>query len=236
MSNSQPLVSIITCTHNSQKYLDRCLSSIDSQNYPNYEHIIVDGLSTDLTMEILNKYKHAHSKRKIIILQSQPLGIANAFNIGVRASNGDIIHFLNSDDYYYNNTSLSRAVVYFQNNPITNWIVGNQVFLIKNTTIIFRNNVFLRVFLPKFIHIFPCLSHTNMFYKSSIFKKYGFFNESYKNSLDFDHQLRIIKHEPLKMLDDNFSVFRIHLHSTTFNPHNYIRLIKEDFRAIVSNL
>ena len=103
-------ISIITPTFNSEKYLERCIKSIQSQDYNNIEHIIIDGESTDETKNIINKYQN----NKTILISERDDGIWDAMNKGLKIASGDIVGFLNSDDYYYPN-ALKTVVKYFNN-------------------------------------------------------------------------------------------------------------------------
>jgi glycosyltransferase involved in cell wall biosynthesis len=106
-------ISIITPTFNSEKYLERCLKSIYSQNYSNIEHIIIDGNSKDKTKKIIKKYKN----KKTILISKKDKGIWDAMNKGLKIASGDIVCFLNSDDYYYPN-AIRTVIKYFEKNNI----------------------------------------------------------------------------------------------------------------------
>lgn len=95
-SSNSPLVSIITPTLNSEKYLEQTIKSVLSQTYPSIEYIIIDGGSTDGTLEIIEKYKSS-----IAHFASEPdRGIYDAMNKGVSAAKGELIGIINSDDWY----------------------------------------------------------------------------------------------------------------------------------------
>jgi glycosyltransferase involved in cell wall biosynthesis len=106
-------ISIITPTFNSEKYLERCIKSIWSQDYNNIEHIIIDGDSNDETKNIIKKYQN----NKTILISEKDDGIWDAMNKGLKISSGDIVGFLNSDDYYYPD-AIRTVVKYFNNNNI----------------------------------------------------------------------------------------------------------------------
>jgi glycosyltransferase involved in cell wall biosynthesis len=106
-------ISIITPTFNSEKYLERCIKSIQSQDYNSIEHIIVDGDSNDETKNIIKKYQN----NKTILISEKDNGIWDAMNKGLKIASGDIVCFLNSDDYYYPN-AIKTVVKYFNNNDI----------------------------------------------------------------------------------------------------------------------
>ena len=231
---SRPLISIITCTKNSEKYLKKCLRSVEVQTYKNIEHILVDGLSTDNTLKILNDYIHSNKKRRIKLVQSEPKGIANAMNIGYKNSTGEVIHFLHSDDYYYSKSTLKRVVEYFDQNPGKNWLVGNSVVSYMGRVFSLPVTILMKGHLEQLICTYNIISHENTFVKREIFEKYGLFDETLKVNMDFDYWLRIIKdkdNQPI-VIDDNFTVFIVHKGSTSSNPRNWPNAIKEYYNVL----
>jgi glycosyltransferase involved in cell wall biosynthesis len=106
-------ISIITPTLNSDKYLERCIKSIQNQNYNNIEHIIIDGESNDETKNIIKKYQN----NKTILISEKDDGIWDAMNKGLKIASGNIVGFLNSDDYYYPD-AIKTVVKYFNNSNI----------------------------------------------------------------------------------------------------------------------
>jgi len=97
-----PLLSIIIPVYNVEDYLEECLDSILSQDFYDYEVILVDDVSTDGSGDICNKYVEKHSNFKVIHLNSKGLP-SGARNIGLQNASGEYVHFCDSDDYYLNN-------------------------------------------------------------------------------------------------------------------------------------
>ena len=95
MNLHYPLISIITASLNQGKYIIDCIESVLRQEYPAFEHIVIDGGSTDNTLEILKKYPH------LKWISEPDRGQSHAINKGLRVSRGRIVAYLNSDDYYY---------------------------------------------------------------------------------------------------------------------------------------
>jgi glycosyltransferase involved in cell wall biosynthesis len=234
--SSTPLVSIITCVKNNQKFLQQCLDSVVSQSYNNIEHLIIDGYSTDNSKRIIQKYVLQHPSKNIKVYSLPPHGIANALNFGIRHSHGKYIHIVHADDYYYSKDSVQKAVDMFHSNPGTVWLLGDHLLDFSGKVITLHNSTFTHKFGRKLIWLLPWMSHQNMFYDASIYKNNGMYDETYKNSLDYGQWLRLIRRVPLKIVDEKFSVFRVHTRSTTFNPLHYPRLIAENIRAVVTNL
>ena len=113
MDQIKKKITIITVVKNAENTLENCIKSVLSQNYNNLEYIVIDGNSSDRTKEIINKYKNNISR---IIIEDDD-GIWDAMNKGIKLADGEIIGFLNSDDYYFNNT-LEIVNNYFSKNNI----------------------------------------------------------------------------------------------------------------------
>ena len=118
--------SIITVTKNSEETIKDTLSSVSIQRYSNLEHIIKDGLSDDSTSNIVKSYL----SNKISLISKLDLGIYDAMNQGYEYSNGDVIAFLNSDDFYADDLVLEDVAKVFSNNAI-DYVYGNVVMVNK---------------------------------------------------------------------------------------------------------
>ena len=236
MATKQPLVSIITCVKDNYAFLPQCLASIASQDYPNVEHIIIEGHSQDGSLSLIKKYQRQYPNRQIKLYIHPPHGIANALNYGISRASGKYIHIVHADDYYCSKDSVKRAVSILRKNPQSKWIVGNHLLDLGGKVITLHNNFFTKTFGKSLIWLVPWMSHQNMFYDIDLYKNGGMYNESYSNSLDYDQWLRLIKDHPIMVVDENFSVFRIHKNSTTFNPKNLSRLLTENAKAVATNI
>jgi len=88
------IISIITCTFNSEKYLRNALQSVENQTYQEIEHIINDAYSTDSTLDIIREYIERNKNRYVIkLIQSEPKGVGNALNVATKEATGEIIHY-----------------------------------------------------------------------------------------------------------------------------------------------
>jgi glycosyltransferase len=119
-------VTIITPTFNSAKTLSHNLNSVARQSYKNIEHIIVDGNSSDSTISVV----HKNSNKKIRLISEPDNGIYDAMNKGVSLASGDIIAFLNSDDFYIDSKVISDVSEKFSNNSIQ-YVYGDIDFISK---------------------------------------------------------------------------------------------------------
>lgn len=198
-NNKRLKISVITVTKNSEKFLKKNLSSVNSQSYKNYEHIIIDGKSSDKTLDIIKK-----NKKKIAYYESQKdKGIYDAMNKGIKKCTGDIIGILNSDDYYYKDT-LKIVNKYFNENKKIDFLFGS----------VFKHKLLSGFYPEKIFWTFGFYtSHSvGFFIRRKSQNKLGFYNLKYKYSSDYDLFYRMIVKKRFKGMatkqNEIFGVFR----------------------------
>lgn len=176
-----PLVTIITVTYNSDLFLEDTIKSVLGQTYNNIEYIIIDGGSTDGTLEIIERYSDA-----IDLWISEPdRGIYDAMNKGLKFATGEIIGIINSDDWYLKNAIEEVVQSYKEDKTFNQIVVGNINRCSENGDILrpVRNNSDL--IKGKYNRKMP-LTHPSTFVSSLIYKKIGNFNTDYKICADYD--------------------------------------------------
>ena len=226
-----PLISIITCTFNSEKYLKKALESIQKQTYRNIEHIINDSYSTDKTLEIIKTYIEQNKKEySIKFIQSQPNGVANALNVATSEATGDVVHFLHSDDYYYKKDSLEKAASYFMKNPNLIWLTGNFLVEIKRFKIVIPLTHLLRINPEKALSVMNIISHENTFMSRDAIQLYGGFSEDKNFVVEYSLWLKLIRDCKPLIVNDEFTVFIIHKGSTSTG--SFIKFSKAILRAL----
>jgi len=214
--NNCPMISIITCTLNSEKYLENALESVQKQTYKNIEHIINDSYSTDKTLEIIKKYiEQNENEHSIKFIQSPPNGVANALNVATKEAAGDIIHYLHSDDYYSEEESLEKAASHFIKNPNLVWLTGNFLVEIKGKIIAIPQTHLLRINPEKALSAMNIISHENTFMRREAVQLYGGFNEDKNAVVEYSLWLKLIKDYKPLIVNDEFTVFIIHKGSTS---------------------
>ena len=179
MTKKNPKITIITVVKNNERDIEKNIKSLINQSYQNYEHIIVDGSSTDKTMEIVNKYKSKIHK----IISEQDGGLYDAMNKGIKNSSGDIIGILNSDDYF-NHDALEIVKTYFEHDPTIDFLFGSVI-----------KHKHLYGFHPWKIHWtfgFYTAHSVGFFIKRESQLKVGYYNLKYKYSSDYDLFYRMI--------------------------------------------
>ncbi len=204
-----PKISLITPSFNQGKFIKETIESVLSQNYPNLEYFVIDGGSTDNTLKILKSYGN-----KIKWLSEKDKGQTNAINKGLRKATGEIITYLNSDDMYLPNT-LNTVAEYFMENDEAQWLTGDyfiidekgkkiQSYIASYKKILRRRPTFGRLTIANYI-IQP-----STFWRRSLLKDMGLLDESLHYCMDYDYWIRIIQKNKLHVLDNHFSLFRIH--------------------------
>ena len=189
-------ISIITVTLNSASVIQRCLTSVRIQKYKNIEHIIVDGKSDDETLTILESQRNNFAS----LISESDDGIYDAMNKGIKITTGDIIGFLNSDDFYANNKVLSTVANIFMNNPTIDACYSDLIYVDKltasKTVRYFKSSKFQ----PGLFSKGWCPPHPTFFVRRSIFEKYGNFDLDLKIASDVDLMIRFLEVHKIQCL------------------------------------
>lgn len=196
----KPLISILTVVKNGEKFLEECILSVAKQEYDNYEHIIVDGGSTDSSIAILKKYNE-----KIDYWCSKPdLGIYDGFNTALSLARGKYLGFVNSDDILMPQ-ALTFLINYVNQYPEKDFIFGA---VRKHWGVLFG----YKPWKIKFSWGFYSSHSTGFFIKTDSAKKIGLYNLKYKYSSDYDYFYRMIVHNKMKGIgtkeNELFGIFR----------------------------
>ncbi len=179
-------VSVITASYNSEATIRDTLKSVQEQTYGNIEHIIVDGLSKDSTMEIVKEFDSVST-----VVSEKDNGIYDAMNKGIALATGDLIAILNSDDFYASDKVIEKVVDKIKSSN-TDTVYGDLKFVdpIQKDKVVrtwnagtFQKNKFLYGWMPP---------HPSFFVKSELYKKFGNFDTSFKNSADYELMLRFL--------------------------------------------
>jgi glycosyltransferase involved in cell wall biosynthesis len=185
-------VSIITVVLNAEKTIADTIRSVASQTYPFIEHIVIDGGSTDGTQKIILSHKH-HIARFI----SEPdMGMYDAMNKGYRFATGDLIGYLHSDDVYADNEVITCVVENFQIHKV-DAIYGDLVYVSPDDLQHVVRYYDSKPFNPDMIAKGYMPAHPTLFFKESVYRKYGLFKTDYKIAADFEYVARVFGNEPI---------------------------------------
>ena len=215
--------SVITVVLNDIKNIEKTILSLKNQTYKNYEHIIIDGKSSDKTLDIIKK-----NKKKIAYYESRKdKGIYDAMNKGIKKCTGDIIGILNSDDYYYKDT-LKIVNKYFNENKKIDFLFGS-VFKHKLLSGFYPEKIF-------WTFGFYTTHSVGFFIKKESQIKIGPYSLKYKNSSDYDLFYRMILKFKMKGVatkkDEIFGEFRKGGFSSKFT---YLEFLKENTQIRIDN-
>jgi len=180
-------ISIVTPTYNSEKVIGQCISSLLNQTYTDFEHIIVDNVSSDSTVSIVQNVYKNHSKiNKLKVICEKDCGISDAFNKGIKTANGEVIGILNSDDKYYHESVLEKVTNCFKDNIVL-FVHGNIYFEDK----LYGSNIRKPLLCP-ITRAMP-YNHPTMFFRKEVYTQHGFFDTGYKFAMDFEFICRLSK-------------------------------------------
>ena len=180
-------ISIITVCYNNSQTIEATIKSVVSQDYKNIEYILVDGASTDNTLQIIDRYKEQLST----IVSEKDNGIYFAINKGIALAQGDIIAILHADDFYADKTVISQVVKAFEMSQ-SDTVYGDLQYVNRNeTTRVIRNwkagsyspDNFLKGWMPP---------HPSFFARRDCYLKFGSFNTALKSSADYELMLRFL--------------------------------------------
>ena len=181
-------ISIVTVCYNSAATITRTLQSVAAQNWPAIEHIVVDGASTDATMSIIN----AHRSSLAAVMSEPDRGVYDAMNKGVALATGDVIVFLNADDYYIDNEVISRVATAMQAEQL-DALYGDVAFFRAGESgkLVRRYNS--GQFRPTRIASGWMPAHPALFVRRELFDRFGLFRTDYRIAGDFEFVARAFK-------------------------------------------
>jgi len=199
-----PKISIVTPSYNQARFLERTILSVLKQNYPNLEYIIIDGGSTDGSVEIIKKYESY-----LAYWVSEPdQGQADAIRKGFAKSSGEIMAWLNSDDLYLPG-ALWKVARLFCQKPEADLVYGN-IYLIDEEDRKIGELRFTKFDFNTLIFEGGNLHQTGAFWRRHIYEQVGGINPYYKFCMDFDFFCRVAEIGRLMHLKDYLACFRIH--------------------------
>jgi len=204
-----PRITIITPSYNQGNFIRQTIDSILSQGYPNLEYIVMDGGSTDQTMDIVRSYGD-----RLTWFSERDRGQSDAINKGLRLATGDVVAFLNSDDVYEPG-ALRKVGEYFQAHPDAFWLTGKCRVVDQNGREINKlitayKNFWLMWKSYAVLTVLDYVSQPATFWRKEVIQKVGYFDESLRYAMDYDYSLRVGKHYRLNFLSEYLASFRIH--------------------------
>lgn len=225
-------ISIITVCYNSEKHIENAILSVLNQSYSNIEYLVIDGGSKDATIKIINKYKDSIST----FVSAPDNGIYDAMNKGLSLATGDVIGFLNSDDFYSDRESVKKAMEVFNRETNIDCVFANVNYVNedKPDKIVrrwvsgeYKARSFKRGWHP---------AHPTFWVKKEIYKKFGVFDPSFKLAADFEIMLRFLEKYKITNIYINEPLIHMRLGGATSGSlKNIIKQNKECYLAFEKN-
>lgn len=207
---SYPMVSIVTPSYNQGRFIEDCIISVLSQDYPNIEYIIIDGGSKDDSLETIIKYEHHIS----YWVSEKDGGSSDAINKGWKRATGDYLWFLNSDDLLRDKHVISDLVAFLESNIEIAFVYGDIIFIDENLNYIgsktFPDFEFMDLVLHEGQYPYPgCLM------RKELLNSIGYFDNRFRSADDLDYLLRIAAKHNIAHLPRHTGCFRIHRMAST---------------------
>ena len=224
-------ISIITSVYNNKDQIADAIDSVLSQTHKNIEYIIIDGASTDGTVDVIKSY----GNKIDVFISEKDEGIYSGLNKGIQLATGDIIGFLHSDDFYLHDRILEMVAEKFKQKDCDG-VYGDLIYVDKKDT----NRVVRHWNSGKFDYEnlkkgwMP--PHPAFFLKKSVYEEFGLYDTNFKISADYNFILKVLSSQKLKVcyLPNVLYVMRLGGMSNK-NLRNLIRKSKEDLKALRHN-
>jgi len=236
LSNKKPLVSIITPTFNRANFLEKTIQSVIDQDYENIEHLVLDGGSSDNTIETLKKYDGKYNLRWI---SEKDRGQADACNKGLKMAKGEIIGFCNSDDFYTKD-AVKNVVEAFIKNTNADLVLGDCQELDCQTNQLSKlhsadPSLFENITPEDILYGKKWLFQPSLFYSRRIIEKTGPMNINYKFFIENDWWIRMLKNGAKVIYLDNKVIAIIGSHGGRGSVRDAAKAAKESVEFMKNN-
>jgi glycosyltransferase involved in cell wall biosynthesis len=226
-----PKISVVIPSFNKAEFIDKTLKSIFDQNCNNLEVIVKDGGSTDGTVEIIKKYAMNHS---IILESKKDKGQLDAINKGLSIATGDILTFINADDYYFPDAFVKISEAFIKN-PDALWFAGRGVVVDKNEKEIAKPATLYKNFLLSLnsrfnLLITNYLMQPSVFFTKEVFEECGPFIGTSGYVLEYDFWLKLANKSMPVVINDVLSSFRIS--ENNISSVKYNKLLADDQKIL----
>ena len=231
LPNPYPKISLITPSLNQGRFIEATIESVLSQDYPNLEYIVMDGGSSDNTLQVLARYSG-----QLKWVSEKDDGQTNAINKGLRMASGEILAYLNADDIYLPGTLL-RVARLFMERPEVMWVTGQCHIIDEDNQEVRKlitayKNFWLRFAHPSMLLVTDYISQPATFWRSKILDEFGYPDESLHYAMDYEYWLRLYSKYPPLFIPEYLAAFKIHPHSKTTTTGHKDVFIDEERTAI----
>jgi glycosyltransferase involved in cell wall biosynthesis len=222
-----PIISIITVSFNAAEFIEQTIQSVLSQTYPHIEYIIIDGASTDGTVEIIRNYES-----RLAYWRSKPdRGLAHAFNLGFAQSHGDWILYLNADDFFLDHAVVEKMVPHLMLNQGADVVYGRVMSVSREQTpapLLLKPIYYGNPWRWEDSRWEAVIPHPAAFTNRSYFKKVGEFDKSCQITVDYEFYLRAGRQLKAYFVPVNMSAMRV----GGLSGNNQVVRIRREYRQV----
>lgn len=223
-------ISVITVTYNSAKTIADTLNSVASQTYSNIEHIVVDGASTDATLALVRN----HRNQNIRLVSEPDKGIYDAMNKGLALATGEVVGFLNSDDYYADSLVLEKIAAVFQDESVEASYADLVYVSQDNSCVVryWRSKPFASGDFAKGW----CPAHPTFYVRKLVIQHLGLFDQSFKAGVDVEFMMRYLERGQVRAVYIPHTLVRMRLGGASNQSwKNVLLQNREIFAALRKN-
>lgn len=220
-------VSIITIVYNRAHCIAHCIESVLNQTYENIEHVVIDGGSTDGTVEIIGNYRDQLG----YFISEKDKGLFDALNKGIKRATGDIIGILHSDDFFCHSDTIAKVVNGFLSSG-ADLVYAKGLFVDKENLSKVKRIYPSGPFKKQYLKFGWIPLHTTIFVSKEIFFKYGLYSSGYTIASDYEISLRWFQNDEIKKFFLDEWVVKMRLGGLSTSAKLQIKKSKEDLRII----
>jgi len=226
-----PKISLVTPSLNQGQFIEETIQSVLSQNYPNLEYIVMDGGSSDNTLNVLKRYS-----TQLQWVSEKDAGQTDAINKGLRMASGDIQAYLNADDLFIPGT-LHRVAQLFKDHPKAMWLTGQCLIIDESNREIRKlitayKNLWLRLSHPSILLITDYISQPATFWRTSVVNDVGIMDNNLHYTMDYEYWLRLYSKYPPLFVPEYLAAFKIHPQSKTTSTGHKNVFVEEELSVI----
>ena len=226
-----PKISVITAVFNRAQTIEQALDSVRSQTWPEVEHVVIDGASTDGTLEILR----AHEDRIDVLVSEQDDGIYHALNKGLARATGEVVGLMHSDDFFANDRVLEKVAAAFAD-PAVDGVYADLDYVAKDEPGRIVRHWKSGQYLPRKLAWGWMPPHPTLYLRRSVIEQWGGFDTSFRVAADYDAMLRYLAKGGIRLayIPEVLIKMRVGGESNRSLTH-IMRKSREDHRALRKN-
>jgi len=206
-----PLVTVVTPSYNQGRFIRATIESVLSQDYPNLEYIVMDGGSTDETAAVVNDYSS-----RLTWISEKDRGQSHAINKGFRMAKGEIVSWLNSDDFILPG-AVRHGVAAFERNPLAGAVYGEGYLIDEGGNITGRFPATVPFNLWKLIYLSDYILQQTSYFRKSVLDEVGYVDEDLHWGMDWDLYVRIGKRYPIEYIPEYMGCLREYATAKSFS-------------------